>query len=371
VTAGLTGRHARACGLLATPAPTDVWDDVVASAPNALPSQSPTWMRCLCAVDRYRDASRIYHAADGRRLVLPLARRRAPTPALAARAGLPMGWGPGGLLGELGIVEPEDVRMVVADLTRQPALRIQIRPDPATAAIWEAEMPADVPREPRMSQTVALDGGFDTVWRSAFRKDARNRVRRAERAGVVVERDDTGRLVPVFQELYAKSVDRWARRDGIPLMLARTLAARREPDRKLSTVAALLGPRCRIYAAFLDGRPIAAIVVLLASRTAAYWRGAMDEDVAGRTHANYLLQRTAIQDAAAAGCAVYHMGDSAPGSSLALFKSRFGAAEQHYAVYHLGRGPTNLLPIRMRGAARSLLRVRVREEQAHGRVGRK
>jgi hypothetical protein len=183
-------------------------------------------------------------------------------------------------------------------------------------------------------------------------------VRRAERAGVTVECDDTGKLVPVFQDLYAKSVDRWARREGQPLALARFRARRREPESKLHTVAAVFEAGCRIYAAFIDGRAVAAIVVLYGTKTAAYWRGAMDEDLAGRTYANYLLHRTAIEDAATAGCTAYNMGDSAPGSPLALFKSRFGAVEQSYASYRIERFAVTSVADRLRRWVGEILKRR-------------
>lgn len=320
-----------------SPAPVDAWQEVLASAPSALPSQTPTWLDCVCAVDGYKNASRLYQTVDGRRLVLPLVRRSLLGSLIATESSLPAGWGPAGLLGEGGIVRPEDVGMVVADLADQQAVNVFLRPDPATATAWEQGCPPGVFRQPRMAQTVSLAGGFDEVWRTRFRGDARNRVRRAERADVVVERDDTGRLVPVVQQLYAKSVDRWARRDGVPVALARWRAAKREPARKLGTVAMVYGQRCRVYAAFVDGRPAAAIVVLLGTTVASLWRGAMDEELAGSTYANYLLHRTAIEDAAEAGCIAYNMGDSTPGSTLARFKSRFGAVEQHYADYRLER----------------------------------
>jgi hypothetical protein len=108
-----------------------------------------------------------------------------------------------------------------------------------------------------------------------------------------------------------------------------------------------------LYGAFVGGRPVAAIVVLRAATTSAYWRGAMDEQVAGRTYANYLLHRTAIEDAAAAGHSIYHMGDSPPGSSLALFKSRFGALEQPYASYEIDRPLVTYL----RGGRRGVRRI--------------
>jgi hypothetical protein len=52
------------------------------------------------------------------------------------------------------------------------------------------------------------------------------------------------------------------------------------------------------------------------------------------------------------------MGDSAPGSSLALFKSRFGAVEQPYASYRLERLPVASLADRMRRRAGETLQQR-------------
>lgn len=121
--------------------------------------------------------------------------------------------------------------------------------------------------------------------------------------------------------------------------VVRAWAAGREPRRKLATVATAHGVDCRLYTAWVDGEPAAAIVVLWGGTTAAYWRGAMDERLAGPSYANYLLHRTAIQEAADAGLGAYHMGDSAPDSSLAHFKSRFGARELPYCSYGLERRP--------------------------------
>jgi hypothetical protein len=339
------------------PAPRDVWDRLVASDPRSLPSHSPRWLDAICAVTGLGDASRCYQTADGRQLVLPMVRRRLLGVALA-EASLPYGWGPGGLIAEGGLLLPEDIRAVLADLSGRRVPLVTLRPSPATGRVWDAAAPAAVVRRPHMAQTVDLGAGFAEVWRTRFKADTRNRVRRAERAGVLVEQDDTGRLVPVFQELYQKAVARWARRDGQPLAVARRRAAWREPGSKLPTVAAALGTSCRVYLASVDGRPAAAIVVLLGTASASYWRGAMDEEVAGRTYANYLLHRTAIEDACAAGCRAYHMGDSAPGSPLALFKSRFGAGECHYASYQLQRVPLASASGVVRGAVTGALRRR-------------
>jgi hypothetical protein len=321
-----------------SPAPRDAWDRLIASDPTSLPTQTGQWLDAICAVAGLEDASRMYQAVDGRLLVLPLVRRRALGVPLV-EASLPYGWGPGGLLAEGGLVRPDDVRAVFADLATSRVPLVRLRPSPATGKIWDEAAPSAAIRRALMAQTVNLRDGFDEVWHAGFKGDTRTRVRRAERQGVVVERDDTGQLVPVFQELYRKSVARWARDDGRPLVLARWQAARQEPDRKLTTVSATMGDCCRTYVAYVKGHPAAAIVVLFGGSGAAYWRGAMDEDAAGKTYANYLLHNTAIKDACSAGCSAYHMGDSAPGSKLALFKSRFGAEERHYASYRVERLP--------------------------------
>jgi len=321
-----------------SPAPREVWDRLIATDQHSLPSQTRQWLDAICAVTGLRDASRLYETRDGRLLVLPLIRRGALGVSLV-EASLPYGWGPGGIVAEGGRLLPDDIRAVFADLMGRRVQRVTVRPGPATASIWEQATPPAVVRRPHMAQTLDLRGGFAEVWQARFKRDTRTRVRRAERSGVVVQCDDTGRLVPVFQELYRTSVARWARREGKPLIRARWRAARQEPNRKLRTVSAAMGDSCRVYVASVDGRPAAAIVVLFGAAGAMYWRGAMDEELAGTSNANYLLHCTAIKDACNAGCSAYHMGDSAPGSGLALFKSRFGAEELHYASYWVERLP--------------------------------
>ena len=59
-----------------SPAPRDVWDRLVASDPNSLPSQTGRWLDAVCSVSGLEDASRLYQARDGRLLVLPLVRRK-------------------------------------------------------------------------------------------------------------------------------------------------------------------------------------------------------------------------------------------------------------------------------------------------------
>jgi len=244
-------------------------------------------------------------------------------------------------MGGLVASEPlrtSEVAAVVADLERDPGLRTSIRPNPLHGELWSTIRAPGVVKVPRTAHVLDLDGGFERVWQERFTGTARTAVRKAERSGLVVEHDSTGRLVPVFYALFELSLARWAAQQHEPTRLARLRAHRRDPQRKLEAIARTLGDACRIWVAWLDGRPAASIVVLV-GRNASYTRGAMNKELAGPTRANYLLQKLAIEDACEAGCVRYHMGETGSSSALAQFKTRFGAVAYEYGEWHLERLP--------------------------------
>jgi lipid II:glycine glycyltransferase (peptidoglycan interpeptide bridge formation enzyme) len=98
------------------------------------------------------------------------------------------------------------------------------------------------------------------------------------------------------------------------------------------------GGLVRVWIASVGGEPVSAALVLR-GHVAHYTRGAMDEEKVGQTYANYLLHARAIEDACAAGCGHYHMGETGNSESLAAFKSRFGAVAVPYAEYRHERIP--------------------------------
>jgi hypothetical protein len=65
----------------------------------------------------------------------------------------------------------------------------------------------------------------------------------------------------------------------------------------------------------------------------------MDKDVAAKAGANELLHRMAIEEACAAGHRFFHLGESAPDSSLARNKRAFGAEEWYSTSYNFERLP--------------------------------
>jgi hypothetical protein len=118
-------------------------------------------MDCVCASGRYEDATRAYRSGDGSEVVLPPARRRNLPAAAGVASSTPFGWGTGGLICPGGRVSCQELAAVVADLSTRRALLVGVRPSPAA----------------------------DRLWATA----------------VHVERDDTGRLMEVFDALYRRS----------------------------------------------------------------------------------------------------------------------------------------------------------------------
>jgi hypothetical protein len=115
-----------------------------------------------------------------------------------------------------------------------------------------------------------------------------------------------------------------------------------------------LGDACRIWVAWLDREPAAAILVLQGANVNDA-RGAMNKELAAPTCANHLIQSLAIEEACSSGCRYYHMGETGPSASLAHYKSSFGAQPYPYAEYRLERLPITSINSRLFGLTKRLI----------------
>jgi hypothetical protein len=230
--------------------------------------------------------------------------------------------------------------------------------------MWAAARPRNVVTVPRLAHVLDLEGGFDHVWSKRFIHHARKGVRKAERSGLTVECDTSGRLLPVYYGLFERSLERWAAQQHEPGWLARWRAHRRDPIAKLTAMAKSLGDGCRVWVAWLEGRPVASILVVQGPNANSA-RGAMDKELAAPTRANDLLHRLAIEDACAAGCRYYHLGESGASKPLAEFKTRFGARPYPYAEYHLETMPFTAVDRALRSAVKRVIRFNDTPDVAH------
>jgi hypothetical protein len=279
----------------------------------------------------------MYEAASGWQAVLPMVRLTGLRPRrFAPLYSMPPAWGMGGLVCSSAPSQTE-LAAVASDLRSLTAVSTRIRPNPLHAGRWHALRSHGGRTRPRLAHVLDLDGGPAAVWQQ-MAKRARQGVRRGERSRVEIECDTTGRLVPVFYELLMLSVERWAAQQNEPLTLARARARRRDPLEKFTRMAGSLGDAMRVWVAWKDGAPAAAMVVLIGAN-ASDIRGAMNKELTTATNANDLLQWHAIQDACRAGCRRYHLGESGASLSLAHFKEKFGAKPVPYAEHLIERLP--------------------------------
>jgi hypothetical protein len=322
---------------MVSPAPRTAWDETLGSDPAALETQSPAWTDAMCAAMGFADASRAYEMADGRRLVLPLL-RRSVGPVRLSEGSNPLHCGVGGLLAPDG-PRPDEIAAVLRDLARRRVLVRTFWPQPQHADRWAAAAPERAVVVDRRAHLLDLEPGWDALWSKSFSAQRRRGVRTAERRGVKVESGVAGELLPEFYGLLELATARWARMQHEPRWLTMARLRGRDPLKKFQAAARSLGERFRVSVASVDGRPVAGLVVLQ-GRNAYYFRGAMDETMRD-CRPNDLLHARAIEDACAAGCGAYYMGDSGWSPSAAAFKERFGAQPVHYREYRFERLPVS------------------------------
>lgn len=309
------------------------WSDFYQNDPDALVTQSPNWAQSLIELENGEDASKVYEFAGGRSYMLPLIKKRNPLAIGRSYGSMPHSWGVGGLLG-IDRPTPHEMKLIWDDLSQLPAALLRLRPNPFHNQLWLDSVPEHAIKLQRRSHILNLEGGFDFIWEKKFKSVTRRNVRKAEKSGLTVECSTSAENIEAFYELFKLSIKRWANFQNEPHFLANFRANRRDPIEKFQTIARNLGNQCRLLVARKDGRPAAAIMVLMGNN-ANYTRGVMDRDLAAPTRANDLLHRIAVESACQTGCRYYHMGETGNLESLAKFKSRFGAEEVRYNEFYL------------------------------------
>jgi hypothetical protein len=320
-----------------SPAPRDVWQQLVEADPHACPFQLPEWTDALCAEGKWQDVSRLYEFRSGRAVVLPLVRRNYLTQHVGFEGSLPKTWGYGGAIAA-DAIRSSELDSIVDDLLHSAPLHLSIRPNPLLADTWSRSAAGRMTPTPRVAHVLDLSEGFEHIWRDCFSGRARRAVRKAERAELTIERGTSGALMSDFYNLYNGWIIRRARERRIPRLIPQMRA---EPPGKFSLVGRHLGERCRVLLARLDGHPVAGLILLVYRNSAIYWRGYSDLELTRRTCANNLLQRIAIEEACKEGCRYYDMGESGGVASLESFKEEFGARPRMFAEYSAERIPAS------------------------------
>ena len=312
----------------------------MAQDPEAVPYQSPEWNDAICAGGTLLNISRYYEFDDGCRIVVPLVKVATIGPVRLTAGSYPDGCGMGGAVC-CSNATSHHLREILKDLMSLGLISIRIRPNPRQGSLWsEAASGLGLVMKPRRAHVVDLKDGFEHVYDKLFTKDTRTSLRKAERRGVVVKSSSNGDLIPVLYGLLERSVERWAAQQHEPLWLARFRFRKRDPIKKLYRIQEALGASCKVWAAWVDEKPVAASLVLM-GKNVNDARGAIDRAALGTSGANDLLQKSSIEDACRSGCRFYHLGESGTSASLSHFKERFGAMHYDYSEILIERFPVS------------------------------
>ena len=347
---------------MTSPAPREIWEDLVTSDPDCLIFQTPAWTDAICSSGPYEDASRLYEGPSGRRWLLPLIRSRGALPRLSSLSSLPGGCGLGGLIANTPLTG-DLLHPVFTDLEQDPAVRALIRPNPVLSSAWEAAKPGGTTTLALTTHLLDLSGGFEVVWRKRFHHSTRSAVNKAERSGLAVTVARDASLLPAYYDIFLQWTLRRAAERHLPGGYALWMARRRDPLLRLQKMVENSGGSARVYVASLDGRPVAAAILFLFKQNAVYLRGTSIREIAGPVRANDLLQSSMIREACDAGCRRYHMGTSAGVESLMRFKHSFGAEPSPLYNYSIERLPIGqIVAVRnslLRGIENQLIRMKI------------
>jgi CelD/BcsL family acetyltransferase involved in cellulose biosynthesis len=170
--------------------------------------------------------------------------------------------------------------------------------------------------------TIRLDAGFDVVW-SGFKPSARNKVRKARKAGVTVRRASSESDFLSYHEMLLECCGRWGERE----IFGRTFFAH------LSRLDTEL---VQMWLAEHEGNVIGGDLNFAAHGRIMNW-GNVSRTSALRLAPNNLLHAAAMEDGADRGYVEYDLGASAGIAGVDSFKAAFGTTLVPLIHYNAGK----------------------------------
>ncbi len=288
------------------------WDAAWASSPSATYFQSRSWSLAWerGTGGRISTAGRLLTLSNGESVVVPMSlERRAAGLLQVARLSAGDTYG-----GWLVPSQSSDVSACVLDWLRRTYSSLTLIGNPHANDAEIARLAT------RMTTTRVLDLRVDRQRLLAARTSRNSRSeRRAERAGVVIERVANGKPWSDYFALYLETRERWGAQ------------ARTFHSRALLEAIGASGSGAELWLARKGDEALAGAICLADRRGLSYWHGA--SSVAGRgLGASHLLFATVIRDAHARGLERFDFLGSGDLAGVDQFKMSFGAVPLNVAV---------------------------------------
>jgi hypothetical protein len=176
--------------------------------------------------------------------------------------------------------------------------------------------------------TLAIDLSDDDYEGNQFTAKCRNMVRKAEKLGVICEIDEEGECIDMFCDLYHKTMQK----DNADNYYFFSLEY-------FKTLREVLEGQLVLINALLNGKTIAASLIMLSKNLMHYHLSATDPDYYGYA-ANNLILKTAAKYGGEKGLKWFHLGgglSSSDEDNLFKFKRSFAREDRNLKEFYLGR----------------------------------
>ncbi len=283
--------------------------DTLAATSQGSFFQSSAWLRVVARSAPEYEPCVLVAETDGIAAACPLLRRR--------RWGT--SWLYGGAWGTYGGIVSRDASAATA--VQEHLLRLAR--DARVLCIRVHDFAGTLSDTPPWRQTAEschvldLPANASGLWDGAFTSQNRNKIRKAEKLGVVVRRARDAAAFASYAALYRESAARWGTERALPVALFEALADAH--------------PGVDVWLAEHQGEVVAALLNFTCGGQVMNW-GNVSRRAAWNLSPNNLLHWRALQAACAdaAGPRLYNFGSSAGLPGVETFKSAFGAREHIY-----------------------------------------
>lgn len=190
---------------------------------------------------------------------------------------------------------------------------------------------------PLSTHVLDLTPGYETIWSDSFPAKTRNMCRKAERSGLVVERDERAEAISAYVALYRSSAAAWGYAEA--------------PHPGVLFEQLIGSGFAELWVARLEETIVGGAVMLCGSDDLLYWSGAMNREFRHVAPSNAII-RAAVEDACGRGISYLDFGASTGLSGVEAFKRSFGAEEHRYTSVSLTRWGYRQLDRVQQGVAR-------------------
>ncbi len=291
------------------------WDELVREDAEATFFHTSHWARVLCSgLDGHEPC--FFTLRDGGALVAGIPAVWTRRAGVAVLASMPFGTFGGPVTGSGA--PPEATELLLDEFRR--AART-----PATGAAHLVDLAGRCEDGMRgfesvseEAQVVRLRGEYDDLW-NGFKPSARNKIRKAEKAGVTVRRASSVEDFLAYHEMLEECEARWGTPTSHGAEFFRALAG-------------VPGDGVQMWLAEHEGSIIAGDLHFAQNATVMNW-GNVSRDSARRLAPNNLLHAVGIEEGLREGRAVYNLGSSAGIEGVDAFKAAFGTERVEFHRY--------------------------------------